>query len=119
MAAGRGRHQSKKGEPISASERAEQDPYAQLPGDVVGTPAGQLAEVFSVLCPSVREGEHPFEADAELAELRNQMASATGYAGLLARYSFMRQLAWHLTADPVWAGTHLIKPLMGKDQLSF
>src|SRR5687768_14930578 len=35
-----------KGDPVSASEPAEQDPYAQLPGNIVGSPAGQLAEVF-------------------------------------------------------------------------
>jgi hypothetical protein len=80
-----------KGDPVSASEPAEQDPYAQLPGNIVGSPAGQLAEVFGVLCPPVREGERPLEADIQLAELRDQMASAAGYAGLLARYSFTRQ----------------------------
>ena len=96
----------------------DRDPYEQMSVDVVASPAGQLARLFGSLCPTVRSGDRPFEEDRELAVLRDQMASTEGYAGLLACYVFVRNLAWHLAADPRWAQTNLVARLLTKEASS-
>jgi hypothetical protein len=95
----------------------DRDANEQIRLDVVASPAGQLANLFGSLCPDVRPGDRPFESNTALAALRDQMASTDGYAGLLARYVFVRNLAWHIAADPSWAET-LVAHLLSKDASS-
>jgi hypothetical protein len=52
------------------------------------------------------------DTDPSLALLREAMVSTEGYAGVLARYTFVGSLGWHLAADPTWTEERLVRPLL-------
>jgi hypothetical protein len=80
--------------------------------DTLNTPAGKLVGVFLASCPNLSETTHPFEVDAALRTMREEITTATARSGLIAQYRMIEDLSYFLNADREWTQANLISPLM-------
>jgi hypothetical protein len=83
--------------------------------DTVNTAVGKLMGVFWAKCPPIQGSANPFEADDALREVRDQIISAQGRAGLIAKHWLIEGLADLLDADRAWAEQHLVRALSTDD----
>ena len=65
--------------------------------DTFNTPSGKLVGVFLQACPSLNEIDRPFDANNVLRRMRDELVTATGRAGLIARYRMFEGLPYFLT----------------------
>jgi hypothetical protein len=79
--------------------------------DTLNTPVGRLVGVFLAACPSVGEGDRPFDSNTGLRAMRDAAVSAPGRSGLIARHRMIEALPWFLVADPEWSEDQLLAPL--------
>ncbi len=99
-------------DPLNTNVRGGDD---QDPGDLdtLNTAAGRLVGSFLQACPTFRDEENPFAADADLRAMRDACLSVGGRSELIARYRFIQELMdYLLAADREWAKRMLLDPLL-------
>ncbi len=81
-------------------------------------PVGKLLRVFLELVQLVDEKCDPIDDASIFAQMRDCAIAAQGHSGLIVHCQFTRKLPEFLRIDPVWAGRHLIEPLLVDDEKS-
>ncbi|MBA1154934.1 hypothetical protein [Microvirga mediterraneensis] len=80
--------------------------------DTYNTPTGKLVGVFLALCPTIRPGEQPFEADENLRFMRDTIVQTKGRSLMIARHRMLEALSYFQIADASWSEKHLLGPLL-------
>ena len=78
-------------------------------------PAGKLVGVFLAACPNLEKDPQPFDGPSDLGRMRNEVITASGYSGLIAKQLMIEWLEYFLRADQKWTEEHLIEPLCADD----
>ena len=82
-----------------------------IEGPSRSSPVANLLDFFFEACPSVKEGNRPFEVDDGLRRMRDEISAASGDSGLTGCYRMLEELPYLLKADPEWARDYLLSPL--------
>ncbi len=82
----------------------------------LNTAVGKLVEVFLGTLPSLHADPHPFDGSAELRRMREAMAEASQFSGLIAKQRMVQHIEYFLAADRAWTTRHLIEPLTNEDE---
>jgi hypothetical protein len=84
--------------------------------DTLNTPVGKLVGVFLEACPTVSQGDRPFNSDKGLRLMRDAAISAEGRSGLIAKHRMIESVSWFLAADPEWTTNNLLNSLRSDAQ---
>lgn len=86
--------------------------------DTLNTAAGRMVGLFLSRCPTISAGDkNPF-LSPQLSTMRDDMVSAEGRAGLIARHRLVESLNYFLLTDEAWARQNLIATLEANDSSS-
>jgi hypothetical protein len=88
------------------------DDHEPMDLDTLNSSDGRLTSVFLATCPTIHGSERPFDHDGPLRSMREAIASATGRSWLIAQHRLIESLPYFLRADPDWARTFLLGPML-------
>jgi hypothetical protein len=88
------------------------DDHEPMDLDTLNSAAGRLVSLFLTACPTLHGSDRPFDHDGPLRSMRDTIASATGRSGLIAQHRLIESLPYFLRADPEWARTFLLTPML-------
>jgi hypothetical protein len=91
------------------------DNYGSMGLDTLNTPAGKLVGVFLAKCPDIQESGRIFLDNAALVAMRDEIISASGRSGLIAKLRLIEHLPYFLVADARWTQKNLIAPLASEN----
>ena len=94
---------------------AKPEPNQSLDFYGLNTSVGKLVSVFLAACPNLEKNPQPFDGPNDLGRMRNEVITASGYSGLIAKQLMIEWLEYFLRADQKWTKKHLIEPLRAKD----
>ena len=80
--------------------------------DTLNTPVGKLVGVFLAACPTIQQGDRPFQQNAIQRHMRDVIESSIGHSGLIVKYRLIETLHYFVNADLSWTKEHLIAPLL-------
>lgn len=103
-------------QPSAAVTAQAEEHQMQAETDTLNTPAGQLVGVFLSVLPPFPPGERPFDASANLRDMRDAVLQSTGRARLISLHRMIEDLSYFLLADPEWAKKNLVEALNANDQ---
>jgi hypothetical protein len=83
--------------------------------DTLNTPVGKLVGTFLAACPTVRPGDLSFVEGKSERLMRNEIETAQGAAGTIAKYRLIEQMPYFLFADKSWTLKYLVAPLLADD----
>lgn len=83
--------------------------------DTLNSPAGKLVGVFLAACPNLNDNPKPFEPGTPLKRMRDEILSASGRSGLIAKHRLIEALPYFLRADENWTSSQLIPLLKHQD----
>jgi hypothetical protein len=80
--------------------------------DTLNSAAGRLVSVFLTACPPIQGSDRPFDYEGPLRSMRDTIVAATGRSGLIAKHRLIEDMPYFLRADPDWARTILLTPML-------